>query len=185
MNKWLRKLRGIIGTGAVWGTAGLSVGAVLGAISSSIFDGGLSLAWVLTSGVGFGLFGLVSGVFFAGTLATLDGRRTFDELSAPRAALWGWIAGAAFAALFILIRDGMVLPFLWERMLPPVAALSTLGACLGAGTILVARKATNELTPGTEESPNDPIESSDPPQLKRSGEAQDPDPVSKGHPEAP
>lgn len=104
MNKWLRKLRGIIGTGAVWGIAGLSVGALLGAISS-IFDGSLSLAWVLTSGVGFGLFGFVSGVFFAGTLATLDGRRVFDELSVPRAASWGWIAGAAFAALFVLIRS--------------------------------------------------------------------------------
>ena len=180
MDKWLKKLRGIIGTGAVWGTAGLSVGAILGAISSIIFDGGLSLAWVLTSGVGFGLFGSVSGVFFAGTLATLDGRRAFDELSARRAAVWGWIAGAGSAALFVLIRDGIVLPFLWERMLPPVAALSTLGACLGAGTILVARKATKELAPGTEESPNDPIESSDLSQLKRSGEAEDPDLASQG-----
>ncbi|MHC4235282.1 MAG: hypothetical protein ACYSUQ_09225 [Planctomycetota bacterium] len=177
MNKWLRKLRGIVGTGAVWGTAGLSVGAFLGAISSIIFDGGFSLTWMLSSGAGLGLFGFLSGVSFAGTLATLDGRRSLEDLSVARSALWGLIAGAASAFLFVLIRDGTLFLFFWERMLPPIAALGTLGACLGAGTILIARKATDELPPRTGESPKEPIESSSPPQLKTSKEAQESDPI--------
>jgi len=178
MNKWLKKLRGIVGTGAVWGTAGLSVGAFLGAISSIIFDGGLSLPWVLNSGAGLGLFGFLSGVSFAGILATLDGRKSLEDLSAARSALWGMIAGAAFAFLFVLIRDGTLFPWFWERMLPPIAALGTLGACLGAGTILIARKAPDELSPRTGEYLKDPIDSSGPPQFKTSKEAQDSDPVS-------
>jgi len=175
MKKWLKKLRGILGTGAIWGTTGLSVGAFLGAISSSIFDGGFSLTWALNSGVGLGLFGFLSGVSFAGILATLDGRKPLEDLSVARSALWGLIAGGAFSFFFVLIRDGTLFPFFWERMLPPIAALGTLGACLGAGTILIARKAPNELPPGTGEDLKDPIASSGPPQLTTSKEAQDSD----------
>ncbi|MFC1575100.1 hypothetical protein ACFL5A_00435 [Gemmatimonadota bacterium] len=178
MNRWLKKLRGMVGTGAIWGTAGLSAGAFLGAISSIIFDGGFSLTWVLEAGIGFGLFGFLSGVSFAGILATLDGRKSLEDLSAARSALWGMIGGAAFAFLLVLIRDGTLFPFFWERMLPPIAALGTLGACLGAGTILIARKAPDELPPQTGEVLEDPIESSGPPQLETSEEAHDSDPVS-------
>lgn len=178
MNMWLKKLRGILGTGAVWGAAGLSVGAFLGAISSIIFGGGFSLNWALTSGLGFGLFGFLSGVSFAGILATLDGRKPLEDLSVARSSLWGMIAGAAFGFFFVLIRDGTLFPYFWERMLPPIAALGTLGACLGAGTILIARKAPDELPPWTGEDLKDRIEFSGPPQLKTSKEAQDSDPVS-------
>ena len=86
------------------------------------------------------------------------------------------IAGAAFGFLFVLIRDGTLLPHFWERMLPPMAVLCTLGACLGAGTILIARKVPDELPPWTGEDLKDPIESSAPPQLGTSKEAQDSDP---------
>lgn len=173
MNKWLKQLRGILGTGAIWGTTGLSAGVFLGAISSIIFDGGFSLTWALISGVGLGLFGFLSGASFAGILATQDGRKSLEDLSVARSALWGLTAGAAFSFFFVLIRDGILFPFFWERMLPPIAALGTLGACLGAGTILIAKKAPNELPPRTGEDLKDPIESSGLPQLTTSKEAQD------------
>jgi len=178
MNKWLKKLRGILGTGAVWGTGGLLVGAFLGAMSSIIFDGGFSLSWTLTSGVGLGLFGFLSGVSFAGILATLDGRKPLEDLSAGRSAVWGMIAGAAFGFFFVLIRDGALFPYFWERMLPPIAALGTLGACRGAGTSLVARRAPDELPPRSGEDFRDRIGSPGPPRPGASKEAQDSDPGS-------
>lgn len=51
MNRWLKELRGIVGTGGIWGTAGLSVGALRGRQAASSLTAAFS-----DRGIGFGSY---------------------------------------------------------------------------------------------------------------------------------
>ena len=137
MSKWRRKVRGIFGTGAIWGSLGGVIGIVSGVIGS-FFDPATMAEWVFSLGLGFAGFGFLAGSGFAATLALLDGRKTLSELSPGRAAAWGGIAGFVLPLAVVIPLSGGALP-----ILPAIASAATFGAVtalLGAGTVQVARR---------------------------------------------
>ena len=87
----LRKLKAVLGIGSIWGIAAGAVGTALGGLSS--LPTGSFLSSALFSGVGAGVAAFVLGVGFGGLLSVMEGRRTLDELTAHRAALWGFVVG--------------------------------------------------------------------------------------------
>ena len=93
MGPLLRKLKAALGIGSIWGIAFGAVGTALGGLISttSFMNSALGL------GVGFGVAGFLLGASFGGLLSVMEGRRTLDELTARRAALWGFVVGAAVA----------------------------------------------------------------------------------------
>lgn len=92
-NRLLRKLKGALGIGSIWGAAFAGVGAVLGAVIPTTSF----LSTVVGLGGIAGLGGLLLGVGFAGLLSAMEGRRSLVELTSRRAALWGFLAGSALA----------------------------------------------------------------------------------------
>ena len=93
MGSLIKKLKAALGIGSIWGIAFGAVGAALGALIPM----GSFVSSVLAFGVGFGVAGLILGAGFGGLLSVMEGRRTLDELTAHRAALWGFVVGAAVA----------------------------------------------------------------------------------------
>ena len=152
MKQWLRRLRGVLGIGTLWGVAGTALGTVAGLIVS--VSGGLPLLDTLVEfGLGAGGLGFVLGSGFAGVLTMLERRRTLDELSPGRAALWGGMAGAAAAlvvGISLLPELGAILS-VRQLVLLFVAAPGSYGAlsaALAAGTVALARRAPAELDSG-------------------------------------
>jgi len=86
--------------------------------------------------LGFGALGFLAGVTFSGVLGIAEGRRTFDQMSLPRFALWGGLGGVLFAAVFVAaasLGGGALL------VLGPVFALA--GAGCATGSLALARRA--------------------------------------------
>ena len=150
MGRFLRRLRGIIGTAITWGLGWGAAAAVL-----QLFGFGL------TSGLGGSAFlgsilGFMAGGSFAVMLTVGDGRRRLDQLSLGRVGLWGAIGGIAVAywlnspiawsALFELPG-----PFIYGALVtfvPPCL----LGAGFAAGSVALARRTDTKLIEDQRES---------------------------------
>lgn len=136
MKRWMRKLRGMLGVGMMWGALGGAVGAVVSLLGAAADTGTVS-EWLLSVGLGFAGFGFLAGVGFAATLSALDGRRTLRELSVRRAAMWGGLAGFAFPLTLVAALSGGALPLV--PAITTAAAFGGVTALLGAGSVHVAR----------------------------------------------
>lgn len=152
MKSWLRRVRGVIGIGALWGVAGTAYGTITALVASAfgvvpLFDVLLEL------GLGAGGVGFVLGSGFAGLLTVIERHRTLDELSLARPAVWAAMVGAALPIAYLLVffgPEGIVLS-LTRTPLAVLTASGTfgaLGAALAAGTVALARRAPPELAPG-------------------------------------
>ena len=139
MKKWLRRIRGAIGTGLTWAAAWFGAGMIMLL--------GLLLATGSTGAdvpypLGFGAFGFVAGVTFSGVLGLVEGRRRFDQMSLPRFAGWGAVGGLLLSAVFVsavaLVAEG---PAFFGNLvvLGPVFAVA--GAGCAAGSLALARTA--------------------------------------------
>ena len=158
MNTLLRKLKGALGIGSIWGLATGTVAAVFGGLTS------IPTGWFLSSALVFGAgaagAGLLLGTGFAGLLSLMEGRRTLDELTSKRAALWGFIVGAtatlagaiAVAALQGLgaAAGGMGIPLGVQLTALAAGAVSygAVTAGLAAATISLAKRGPSELDAG-------------------------------------
>lgn len=143
--KWLRKLRGIIGMGLLWGVVWGLLGFLLGALQ--VLPGVLRLAplpfivaRMVGSAFGWGIWGGLSGATFGGALMLAEGRRSLTELSAARIGFWGALGGMVFPVLItvagIVGRPGML------RVLPGFTlAGATLGAASAVSMLWLARRA--------------------------------------------
>lgn len=101
MNKFLTKLRGLLGVGITWGTLWAGIGAAIGVVVGTVRPE----VWQWTNPIiewalGMGLYGLVSGIGFGTLLTIREGRKTLADLSLRRVALWGLIGGAVVPLLF-------------------------------------------------------------------------------------
>jgi hypothetical protein len=136
VNKWLRRIRGAVGTGLTWAVAWFGAGMIM------------LLGLLITTGstgadvpypVGFGAFGFVAGVSFSGVLGLVEGRRRFDEMSLPRFAGWGaagsFLLSVTFVLAVALVEDPSFLGNL--VVLGPVFAVA--GAGSAAGSLALAR----------------------------------------------
>ena len=100
MRLW-RKLRGVAGFGLTWGTLWGGIGAVIGFVIGVVRPE----VWAITNpviewAIGMGLYGMVSGMGFAGLLSIGEARKRIRELSLPRVALWGVLGSALVPLLF-------------------------------------------------------------------------------------
>lgn len=141
MSKWLRRIRGAIGMGLTWGLAWFAAGmALLIIVGPDAADVPFPL--------GFGFLGFLAGITFSAVLASLEGRRRFDQISLPRFAGWGGIGGGLFSVIFVFavaaFAEGAT--FIQNLLfLGPLFAAA--GAGSAAGLLALARRAEDrELT---------------------------------------
>ena len=132
MRKWLRRARGALKMGLTW----LVPWAGLGFLFEIFVDphGKIADIWPAV----FGLPAFFGGVFFSIVLGIAERRRKFDELSIPRFAVWGAVAGLLVGALPIVLSgfDAEA----WRAAVTIGPAVSLLTAASAAGSLALARK---------------------------------------------
>ncbi len=128
MSKWMRRIRGALGMGLAWAFAWFGAGMVLFLI---VGPDAADVPFPL----GFGALGFLAGITFSGVLGLAEGRRSFDQMSIPRFALWGGIGGLLFAGIFVLVAALGIEAFLG---LGTVFALA--GAGCASGSLALARR---------------------------------------------
>lgn len=134
MRRWLRRIRGAMGMGFVWGLAWGGAGTLLAAATRFAADAPFPLI--------FGVLGFWAGVTFSAFLALAEGRRRFDQMSLPRFATWGAMGGILLSALFgtaasLGLGDLLVIA--------PTFALAS--AICASGSLAVARRAAGRALP--------------------------------------
>jgi len=149
MNTWLRRLRGALGIGTLWGVTGVVVGKVAGLVVS-VFTGLPLFSTVLSFGIGACALGFALGTAFSVVLTTLETEKTADQLTPARAAGWGALAGAGLALLVGVTAVPMLVPGISALGLLVLIGSATLSygaltAGLAAGTLALARRAPSEL----------------------------------------
>jgi len=169
----IRKLKAALGIGSIWGIAFGAVGTALGALIST--TGFLSSA--LGLGVVAGVAGLILGAGFGGLLSVMEGRRTLGDLTAHRAALWGFLVGAAVALVgtiavasltdVVSIAESILgLPIPIGLQLTAIAASAAsygaVTAGLAAATVSLAKRSPSELQSGSNGSAQDLLGSIEP-----------------------
>jgi len=153
---WLRRLRGILGIGTLWGATGAVVGSVT-SVLMNVVNGLPVLGTLLEFGLGAGGLGFALGSTLASYLALLERRRTVDDLTPWRAAGWGALAGGTVSLLVgLFFLGGLPLGVQFSMayrllvLVSGVGAYSALTAGLAAGTVALARRAPPEIAPGNQ-----------------------------------
>jgi hypothetical protein len=146
MPRWLRVLRGMIGTGL---TFSAGVGVVASMIAGLVWllpggEGGLEMIRLVISS---SIWAFPIGVVFSGALAITARGLSFDKLSLPRFAALG--AGGG------LLLFGLLATNAWQAWSVSTALVNaTIFVLLGGGsataTLLLARRAGPALKPGDE-----------------------------------
>lgn len=135
MTKWLRRIRGAVGMGLTWAVGWAIIG---GGIMEGIVDphGKILDMWPQTLAIP----GFLLGVVFSVVLSIAERRRRFDELSFPRFAGLGAVAGVALGSLAIAAGAFPGVPLLLRAagIIGPLTALSAVSA---AGSLALARMA--------------------------------------------
>lgn len=139
MRGFLRRIRGIMGTGLTWAAGFVGffsvVQVALVGLPWEIFPD-LAIRWAL--------YGFVVGGSFAGILSLTERHRKLEDLSLRRVALWGAAGG-------LLVTIGM--GFFYG--IPPwwfFAEISLLSAGFSSGSVALARRADTKLIEGEGES---------------------------------
>jgi len=127
MGKWLRRIRGAIGMGFVWG---LVWGAV-GSIPRWVFGFNTDVPFPVV----FGALGFVAGVLFSAILVLAEGDRRFDQMSLPRFAVWGAVGGLVLAVIFSPAAS-----LGWQDVLAIVPTFAAACAVCAVGSFALARR---------------------------------------------
>ena len=133
MRQWVRRARSAVVMGLVWA----AVWAPAAVLASLVLDpdGSMDEPWLLV-----GAFpGFLGGVVFALVLGVVARRRRLEELSLPRTAGWGALAGLIVGVLpFLLGSPGPGLPaWFAPAVIGTIALLASLSA---AGSLALARR---------------------------------------------
>jgi hypothetical protein len=159
MNRWLRRLRGAVGTGLTWGVGWALAGLLIG-VSSKLFPG---LPWDAFFEVfdaplpALAIPGFVGGVLFSTVLGIVGRRRRFDQLSLPGFAVLGAVGGLLLSlvpsaivavGLATLGRPGATL---WDLTLVISGPLVLLSAASAAASLALARSGEDRESLGTGE----------------------------------
>ena len=143
MNKWLRRLRGAVGMGLLWGAGGAGIGMLIELIANIVpgFGAGVDI-WPAVLGV----MGFIGGGVFSVVLGIVAARRRFDELSLPWFTAWGAAAGLLAGALLLALGAPAIF-----------VGVTTLGSAVGAsGSLVLARMAERRESPDAELEAPDP-----------------------------
>lgn len=134
MRKWRRRIRGAVGMGLVWAVAGAGVGMLIELIANLLPRG---LHDAMASAVDIwpallAIVGFLGGAVFSVLLGVVGAHRRFEELSLPRFAAWGAMAGVLLGG-FMVAAVGAPAGFI---------GVTTLWSAIAApGSLLLARKA--------------------------------------------
>ena len=134
MSKWLRRIRGAIGMGFIWGAAWSGAGIVVAAAFRFHADAPFPLI--------FGVLGFIAGIIFSAFLALTAGRRRFDQMSLPRFAGWGAMGGMLLSALFANAAS-----LDWGDVLAITPTFALACAVCASGSLAVARRAERRELP--------------------------------------
>jgi O-antigen/teichoic acid export membrane protein len=143
--RWLRMIRGMIGTGLTFaagvGVVGSTLG-ILGVLLGKLSWDDLRLVAKLS------VVAFIVGVVFSGVLAIAARSRQFDKLSLRFVTGLG-AGGGLLYFLFIAAMNGAKV---WSasQAIANLAILLILGGGSAAGTLILARKAGHALTSGEE-----------------------------------
>ncbi|MFQ5691360.1 MAG: hypothetical protein ACE5HQ_13955 [Gemmatimonadota bacterium] len=135
MKKWLRRIRGTVGTGLTW-----AVGwTIVGILTVMIADGlGLNTdvvdIWIPV----FAYPAFIGGVTFSAVLGIAGRRRRLDELSLPQFAGWGALGGLLVAAFIVTMGTIAGFPG-WSLVIGSIVTLLCTGSA--AGSLALARRA--------------------------------------------
>jgi hypothetical protein len=136
VTKWLRRIRGALGMGLTWAVAWAPIGVLIGMIVDP--TGAMDEPWVAVGAYP----GFIGGVVFSVVLGIAAGRRRFDELSLPRFAAWGAVAGLLLGVLpFTILGVGAAgagLP-LWLLGVVTMGSTALLAAASASATLALAR----------------------------------------------
>ena len=151
MKKWLRRIRGAVGTGLTW-AAGWAIAGLLIGVTSVLLPG---LPWDSFFRVfdaplpALAIPGFFAGVFFSIVLGIAARRKRFDELSVPKFAAWGAVGGLlvtlfpfALVALGLASREGSAVGT-WQILAAVTAPFVVLSAASAAGSLMLARRAAD------------------------------------------
>jgi len=144
MPRWVKVVRGMIGTGL---TFSAGVGAVSGTIATVVwlFRDDLTISHlpgVLGLAARFAVIAFPVGVAFSGVLALVARRRQFGKLSVPLFASLG--AGAGILLFLLMGFNGAFKAWSTTDAIVNFAILALLGGGAATGTLLVARRARSE-----------------------------------------
>jgi hypothetical protein len=142
MNRWMARLRGVLGLSVIGGGVGAIFGSVWAVVSQLMTFGTVFGFSFLSGALVWGVFGALAGGSFGVLLATLGARRSLDEIAIWRAGLWGGAAGAVVPIAVMAVANGALPPIL--GMLPFLGFCGGLGAILGSGLVAVAKYAPSE-----------------------------------------
>ncbi len=135
MKKWLRRIRAAVLMGLTWAAVWAPVGVLVGMIVDP--DESMDEMWWIVGA----LPGLLGGVVFATVLGIVGGRRRFDELSLPRFAAWGAVAGLLVGVLPFTLGDSSGERPLWLLAGVVIGSITLLSAVSAAGSLALARMA--------------------------------------------
>lgn len=145
MPRWLRVIRGMIGTGLTFATGVGVVGSILGLVGLLLGE----LSWDdLRMVAKLSVIAFLVGVGFSGVLAITAGGRTFDKLSLRYVTALG-AGGGLLYFLFIAAANGGRVWSVWNAI-GNLAILTLLGAGSAAATLILARRAGRALKSGEE-----------------------------------
>ena len=144
MKQFLRRLRGVIGTGLTWafGWAGL-YGAFLLAAWAFGAEAQWELSLVLRLVFNVGTFGFLAGSTFGVVLSIFERHKSLEDLTFKRIALWGSLGGLAVIAMLSVLYGTPVFTFL-----TPVILYTLLGIGSATGTVALAKRADTKLIEG-------------------------------------
>jgi hypothetical protein len=143
MPRWLRIVRGMIGTGLTFAVGVGVVGSLIG-LAALVF--GQASVDDLRFVAKLSVVAFIVGVGFSGALALAARGRTFEKLSLRYVTALG-AAGGFLYFLFIAAMNGARVWSVWAA-LGNLTILTVLGAGSAAGMLLLARKAKEALSSG-------------------------------------
>jgi len=144
VKKWLRRIRGALGTGLTWALGWAPVGALTGWITGLVLGAPL-LTIAANYATMFGVLGFVGGTIFSSVLSVAERGRSFRQLSLARFLAWGALGGLVLGGLAVtanLLGSGFTV---LGAVLASAATL--LGAGSAAATLRIARAADPHALP--------------------------------------
>lgn len=128
--------------GVTWALVWAPVALLIGIIVDP--DGSMDEMWPAIGA----LPGFLGGVVFSIVLAIAARRRSLDELSLPRVAGWGVLAGLLVGIFPFTIGDPTSETPLWQLAAVVIGTITVLSAASAAGTLALARSGTKRALPG-------------------------------------
>lgn len=127
MGKWLRRIRGALGMGVIWG----ATWSAAGMIPRWLFGFNTDVPFPIV----FGVLGFVAGVTFAGIVVLTESRRSLGQVSPGRFAAWGALGGFLLSAVFTRVAS-----LGWGDVLAMAPTFALASAACAAGSLALARR---------------------------------------------